>query len=80
MQITITDDSVYIILGLFFIALLPHMYLFFIFLMMSIEDLLNYILKLLNKFVEFTFIYLFPVSITLLLYVTIFKIVILGFN
>ena len=80
MQITITDDAVYIILGLFFIAFLPHMYLFFIFLIMSIEDLLNYLLKLLNKFVEFTFIYIFPVSITLLLYVTIFKIVILGFN
>jgi hypothetical protein len=48
MQITITDDAVYIILGLFFIAFLPHMHLFLIFLVMSIEDLLNYLLKLIN--------------------------------
>jgi hypothetical protein len=46
MQITITDDAVYIILGLFFIAFLPHMHLFLIFLVMSIEDLLNYLLHI----------------------------------
>jgi len=80
MQITITDDAVYIILGLFFIAFLPHMHLFLIFLVMSIEDLFKYLLKLLNKFVEFTVIYIFPVALILLMYLAIFKTFILAFN
>lgn len=80
MQITITDDAIYIILGLFLIAFLPHMHLFLIFLVMSIEDLLKYLLKLLNKFVEFTVIYIFPVALILLMYLAIFKTFILAFN
>jgi hypothetical protein len=66
MQITITDDAVYIILGLFFIAFLPHMHLFLIFLVMSIEDLLNYL--------EFTVIYILPVALILLMYLANFNI------
>ncbi len=80
MQITITDDAFYIIMGLLFIAFLPHIHLFLIFTVMTIADLLEYMLKLLNKFIKITLEYIFPVAIIFLLYLAILKVFILAFN
>lgn len=64
MQIKITDDAIYIIImGLLFIAFLPHIHLFIIFTVMTIADSLEYMSKLLSKFIKFTFEYIFPLAI-----------------
>ena len=68
MQITITDTAFYVIIGLLFIAFLPHIYLFTIFAMMSIADLIEYLSNLLNKHVFIK--YIFPISILFLFYFT----------
>ncbi len=80
MQITITDDAFYIIIGLLSIAFLPHIYLFLIFAIMTIAELLDFMAKLLNKFIEFTCVYIFPIAIIFLFYWAIIKIFMIVFN
>lgn len=80
MQITIKDDAFYIIMGLLFIAFLPHMHLFFIFTVMAIADSLEYMAKLLNRFIAITLECIFPVAIIFLLYLAILKIFMTAFN
>lgn len=80
MKITITDDAIYIIMGLLFIAFLPHIHLFFIFTVMTIADLLEYMAKLLNKFIKITIEYVFPVAIIFLFYLALLKVFIVAFN
>lgn len=63
MQIKITDNAIYIIMGLLFITFLPHMHLLIIFTVMTIADSLEYMSKLLSKFIKFTFEYIFPLAI-----------------
>jgi hypothetical protein len=71
MQIIITDDAFYIIIGLIAIAFLPHIYLCLIFAIMTIAELLEYMAKLLNKFINLSIEYIFPIAIIFLLYLVI---------
>jgi hypothetical protein len=80
MQITITDDAFYIIIGLLSIAFLPHIYLFLIFAIMTIVEMLEYMAKLLSKLIEFTCIYIFPIGIIFLFYLVIIKTFMIVFN
>jgi hypothetical protein len=75
MQITITNDAFYIIMGLLFIAFLPHIYLCLIFAIMTIADLLEYIAKLLNKFINLSIEYIFPIAIIFLFYLAIIHVI-----
>ena len=76
MQITITDNAL-LIIGLLAIAFLPHIYLFLIFAMMCIADLIEYTAKLLYNLVNLLIDYVFPVAITSLLYLAILHIFVL---
>ena len=75
MQITITDDAFYIIIGLLTIAFLPHIYLCLIFAIMTIADLLEYMAKLLNKFINLSIEYIFPIAIIFLFYSAIMNVI-----
>jgi hypothetical protein len=80
MQITITDDVFYIIMGLLFIAFLPHIHLFLIFTAMNIADSFEYMAKLINKFIKSSLDHLFPIFIIFLFYLAILKIFVTVFN
>ncbi len=50
---TNTNDIFYIIvMGLLIIAFFPQLYLFLLFVTMIVVDLVEYIVKLMNKFIE----------------------------
>ena len=80
MIITNTDMAFNISIGLFFIAFLPHIYLFLIFAIMSVVELFEYLAKSINKFIKFTIQYIFPISIIFLIYLAILKTLILAFK
>ena len=82
MTITIanTDIAFNILIGLFFIAFLPHIYLFLIFAIMSIVELFEYLAKSIDMFIKFTLEYIFPISIIFLIYLAILKTLILAFK
>jgi hypothetical protein len=80
MQIIITDDAFYIIIGLLAISFLPHIYLCLIFTIMTIVDILEYMAKLLNKFINLSIEYIFPISIIFLFYLVIIKTFMIVFN
>ncbi len=71
MQITITDDALLIMMGLLLVVLFPYIYLFLIFMMMTLIELIEYLGKIIHKFVNITIEYIFPVSIIFLCYLAI---------
>jgi hypothetical protein len=68
MQITITDDALLIMMGLLLVVLFPYIYLFLIFTMMTLIELIEHLGKIIHKFVKITIEYIFPVAIIFLLY------------
>ncbi len=73
MIVTITDGAFYIGMGLLMIAFFPHLYLFLIFAMMGIVELIEYTKKIINKCIKLTIEYIFPLAIILLLYLALVR-------
>ena len=80
MNLIITDEAFYVIMGLLLITFLPHIHLFLIFAMMGVVDLFEYLAKSINNFIKFTLEYIFPLSIIFLIYLAILKTFILAFK
>lgn len=80
MTIIHTDIAFNILIGLFIIAFLPHIYLLLIFAIINIVEFFEYIAKNINKFIKFTLEYIFPLSIIFLIYLAILKTLILAFK
>lgn len=73
MIVTITDGAFYFATGLLMIAFFPHLYLFLIFVMMGIVELIEYVKKLIHKFIKLTIEYIFPLAIILLFYLALVR-------
>lgn len=74
MIVTITDGAFYVATGLLTIAFFPHLYLFLIFAMMGIVELIESIKNLIHKFIKLTIEYIFPLAIILLFYLALVRI------
>jgi hypothetical protein len=75
MQITITDDALLIMMGLLSITLFPYIYLFLIFTMMTLIELIEHLGKIIHKFVKITIEYIFPIAIIFLFYLAIIHVI-----
>jgi hypothetical protein len=79
MKIANADDSL-IVIGLLTIAFLPHIYLFAIFALTLIVDLIDYIAKYIIKIIKLISVHIFPFAIIFLFCFAIFNIYIAADN
>jgi hypothetical protein len=70
----IINEAFNIMTVLLMIAFFPHLYLFLLFAFMSLLELIEYIGKLIHRFIRITIEYIFPLAIVLLLYLAILRV------